>query len=256
MRSGRLESALCPRPRTPGVIALALVGSLLIQAGCASTPSTGTRPEARGPAAASVAHPAAVQAGDRFVQLSFARLSREQVLAALGWRGERLAESATVIEVTIIPASPARLSADSFRLRLPTGEGVDPLEAKWVLAAMDLPGDAASSGGGETTWPVFDEPSDVGTALLDIALVSILVVAIGVKAVIDRSKSKDRLRRRSEVWDAVALPRTVDRGRTARLLLVYWPRFGRVPAGIPLPLEVQFELEHCTWRGEIVIPAD
>jgi len=255
MRSGRLESAPCPRPRTPDVIALALVGSLLIQAGCASTPSTGTRSGVRGATASSAARPAGVEAGDRDARLSFARLSREQVLAALGWRGQRLAESATVIEVTITPASPARLSADSFRLRLPTGEGVDPLEAKWVLAAMDLPGDAASSGG-ETSWPVFDEPEDVGTAVLDIALVSILVLAIGVKAVIDRSKSKDRLRTRSEVWDMVALPKTVGRGRTARLLLVYWPRFGRVPAGIPLPLEVKLELEHCTWRAEIVIPAD
>ncbi len=248
MRSGRLESALCPRPRTPGATALALVGSLLVQAGCVSTPTHRTE--------TAVHNPAAVQAGDRDVRLSFTRLSREQVLAVLGWRGQRLAESATVLQVTIIPASPARLSASSFRLRLPTGEGVDPLEAKWVLAAMDLPADAAPSGRGEGSWPVFDEPDNVETAILDIALVSILALAIGVRAVIESSKSKDRLRVRGDVWEMVALPRTVGRGRTARLLLVYWPRFGRVPAGISLPLEVQFELERCTWRAEIAIPGD
>ena len=199
---------------------------------------------------------ATVRFDDPDARLSVTRLSREQVLAVLGWRGQRLSESATVLDVAITPASPARLSATSFRLRLPTGEGVDPLEPKWVLAAMDLSGDAAPSGRGETRWPVFDEPDDVGTAILDIALVSILVLAIGVKAVIESSKPKAGLRARAEVWDMVALPRTVGRGRTARLLLVYWPRFGRVPAGIPLPLEVRFELERCTWQAEIVIPPD
>ena len=198
-----------------------------------------------------------MRVGDADARLSVTRLSREQVLAALGWHGQRLAESATVLEVTVTPAaSPACLSASSFRLRLPTGEGVDPLEAKWVLAAMDLPGDAAPSARGETTWPVFDEPDDVGTALLDIALVSILVVAIGVKAVIEGSKSKARLRTRADVWDMVVLPRTIGRGATGRLLLVYWPRYGRVPSGIALPIDVQFELAHCTWRAEVVIPAD
>lgn len=238
-----------PRQAKTAAIAHVLVASLLLGAGCASAPPAAT-PSPPG-------HEAAVRIADPDARLSVKRLSREQVLTVLGPHGQRLSESATVLEVAITPvASPAQLSESSFRLRLPTGEAVDPLEPKWVLAAMDLPGDAAPSGRGETSWPVFDEPDDVGTALLDIALVSVLVVAIGVKAVIDSSKSKARLHARSDVWDMVALPRTVGRGRTARLLVVYWPRFGRVPAGIPLPLEVRFELEHCTWQAEIVIPAD
>ncbi len=236
-----------PRQTKAAAIAHVLVASLLLGAACASAPPAATPP--------SPGDEAATRVGDADAEVSVSRLSREQVLSVLGPPGQRLAESATVFEVRITAAaSPARLSATSFRLRLPTGEGVDPLEPKWVLAAMDLPGEAAPSGGGGTSWPVFDEPQDVGTAILDMALVSILVLAIGVKAVIESSKPKARLRARAEVWDMVALPRTVGRGRTARLLLVYWPRFGRVPAGIPLPLEVRFELERCTWQAEIVIP--
>lgn len=236
-------------PSTAAAIALATAEALLL--GCASAPTGAPLPAPR--------DETAVRFEDADARVSIARLSKDQVLKVLGPHGRRLSESATILEVEVVPvASHARLSEKSFRLRLPTGEMVDPLEPKWVLAAMDLPGDAAPSGTGtgETTWPLVDEPDNVETAMLELALVSILVVAIGVKAVIDSSKAKARLRPRAAAWEKVALPRTVERGHTGRLLVVYWPRYGRVPGGIPLPIEVQFELARCTWRAEVVIPAD
>ncbi len=169
------------------------LSAALLGAGCASAKGHYAQP----PLLVSVEQ--TQHAGDRDVELWIARLPPETILRVLGSHGERLARSATILEVRISAgASPVPVSRDSLRLRLPSGEEEPPLETRWVLAAMSRPGigaDGGSSGSGN--WPAEG--------------------AIDIK-------------------------------------IVFWPKTGGIPKEGRVPLELRFELERCTWQGELEIP--
>ncbi len=225
------------------------LSAALLGAGCASAKGHYAQP----PLLVSVEQ--TQHAGDRDVELWIARLPPETILRVLGSHGERLARSATILEVRISAgASPVPVSRDSFRLRLLSGEEEPPLETRWVLAAMSRPGigaDGGSSGSGN--WPA-EGAIDIkspGEAVLYLGLLAPFFVADAVSQAFRDSYAKHAS---ADMRAKTMLPRVVEPGKSVDLLLVFWPKTGGIPKEGRVPLEVRFELERCTWQGELEIP--
>ena len=196
--------------------------------------------------------------GDRDVQLWIGRLPPETVRKVLGPQAERLARNATILEARISAgASPVPMSRDSFRLRLPSGEGESPLETKWVLAAMSLPRNGARARpSAPESWPA-EGAIDIKTpeeAILYLALLAPFVVVQAVSQAVKESHADHANQASVDVRATTKLPRVVAPGKSVELLLVYWPKTGRIPKEGFVPLEVRFELERCTWQRELEIP--
>jgi hypothetical protein len=234
------------------ILTLSLSAAALLGAGCASVKGYRAEPLAR------VSVEKTQHAGDPDVELWIARLPPETILRVLGSHGDRLARSATILEVRISAgASPVPVSRDSFRLRLPGGEEEPPLETKWVLAAMNLPriGGAGGGSSGSEKWPVegaqdIDSPE---SAILYLGLLAPFFIASSVSQAFKQSYAEHA---NADVWVKTALPRIVEPATSVDLLLVFWPRMGGIPKEGRVPLEVRFELERCTWQSELEIPMD
>lgn len=231
------------------IAALPLSAAAFLGVGCASVKRYHAEPLAR------VSVENTQHAGDPDVELSIARLPPETVLRVLGTHGERLARSATILEVRISAgASPVPVSKNSFKLRLPGGAAEPPLETRWVLAAMNLPrigGDGGSSGSG--TWPpegAIDIDSPEG-AVFWLGLLAPVVVVSAASRALRESYAEHAS---ADVWMKTMLPRVVEPGESVDLLLVFWPKTGGIPKEGRVPLEVRFELERCTWQSELEIP--
>ena len=231
--------------------ALSLSAAALLGAGCASVKGYHAEPLAR------VSVEKTQHAGDPDVELWIARLPPETILRVLGSHGERLARSATILEVRISAgASPVAVSRDSFRLRLPGGEEEPPLETRWVLAAMNLPrigangGSSGSSGSsGSGNWPEnVDSPE---SAILALGFLAPFFITSAVSQAFGQSYAEHA---NADVWAKTMLPRVIEPATSVDLLLVFWPKMGGIPKEGRVPLEVRFELERCTWQSKLEIP--
>jgi hypothetical protein len=222
--------------------ALSLSAAALLGAGCASVKGYHAEPLAR------VSVEETQHAGDPDVELSIARLPPETVLRVLGPHGERLARSATILEVRISAgASPVPVTRDSFKLRLPSGAGERPLETRWVLAAMNLP--RIGAGGGSSGLSIdIESPEE---AVLWLGLLAPFFVAGAASQAFGESYAEHAS---ADVWAKTMLPRVVEPATSVDLLLVFWPKTGGIPKEGRVPLEVRFELERCTWECELEIP--
>lgn len=237
--------------RGPGsaawIPALLLAAAALLGAGCASAKG---HPQSPG----SVPLEQMGHAGDQDVELWVARLSPEAVLRALGSHADRLARNAAVLEVRISAgASRVPASRDSFRLRLPSGEEVQPLERTWVLALMNLPEHKAGDFWKSWNWPqesAFDIKSPE-EAILYIALLTPVFLVDVVRYAVKESQARDES---PDVRKRTMLPRVIQPGHSADLLLVFWPRTGSIPGDSRLQLDVRFELKRSAWRRELEIP--
>jgi hypothetical protein len=225
------------------------LGAALLGAGCASVKGYHAEPLAR----ASVEK--TQHAGDPDVELWIARLPPETIVRVLGSHGERLARSATILEVRISAgASPVPVSRDSFRLSLPGGEEEPPLETRWVLAAMNLPRIGAGGGSsGSERWPAegardIDSPE---SAILYLGFLAPFFIAGAVSQAFTQSYAEHA---NADVWVKTVLPRVVEPATSVDLLLVFWPKMVGIPKEGRVPLEVRFELERCTWQSELEIP--
>jgi hypothetical protein len=229
------------------VVASGMAASMaILGSGCAAS-NTAYRSEPL----ARVAAEKPQRAGDPDLEISVGKLSREAIGRVLGQHGEELARNATILEARISAgAAAATVSPSSFRLRLPSGFGEQPLETRWVLAAMDLP-----NGPG---WcllgvPRVEEPGDAYVLGAWLALAPIFLATEAV-ARVGPEHSRDAAA--ADVWLKTALPRVIAPETSLDLLLVFWPRMDRVPAQGTVPLEVQLELDGCTWRHELAISLD
>jgi hypothetical protein len=215
----------------------------IVAAGCASTSAYRAQP------LEPTLVPRAANLGDPDLELSVGKLPAEAVLRVLGSHGQRLGRSTTILEVRLL-AGPelVRVSRESFRVRLPTGASELPLETRWILVSMDLP-DVAPR-----LWlPEISDVNDPAAAVIWMGLLAPLAIA----EVVVRDNGERYAEAASyDVWRKTILPRTVEPQSSLDLLLVFWPKTGRLPDTGSVELEVRFELERCTWRAGLMVPMD
>lgn len=238
------------RPGAAWTLALLLGAAALLGVGCAS--AKGHHPQSP----ESVPAERMLHTGDQDVELRVARLSPEAVLRALGSNSDRLARNAAVLEVRI-SAGTSRVTAsrDSFRLRLPGGEEVQPLETKWVLALTNLPEHETGDFWKPWNWPQ-ESALDIKTPEEAVLYIALLTPVFLVDVVRHALKESEARQETPDVRERTKLPRVVEPGHSADLFLVFWPRTGAIPSDSRLRLDVRFELKRSTWQRELEIPVD
>lgn len=182
------------------------------------------------------------------VMLLVGRLRNESDVArVLGRRSARLARDAVVLQLSLrSPDRPVRLSPDSLKLVLGSGDELNPLTPGQVLAAVSLPEDYWQAPYREN--PLRDPtrlqlPGEPATQTVEGPSALFMLGMVGLDAAILKAGATEyRDQARPDVEDKTSLPREASPGQTLDLLVVFLPPPDTVPREGQLRLRTEIEV--------------
>jgi len=188
--------------------------------------------------------------------LTVGRLDKDGVVRVLGAKSALLAASGAVVQMRLTAIS-GSVGLKRAAIRLRADEDLAPLSSEEVLAAVSL---SASPGAG---LPVTSSPgggphtgtgATGSTGLTAIAQLGIAGLAIAARAIAQSGNEDYRDSARADVEEKTALPREVEAGQTADLLLVFLPKSGKPPVECSLSFTPLVNREERTTGTTVVVP--